>query len=121
MRLIAVQLGLALTVAAAGVSYLFDRTVALGLLMGGVAGVVAFWIVAVRVEKLASGPKRSVYSFSFRWSLIGLAIQAIALWRAFLLDRETMRGMLAAAAGLFIIRLVVAFLGFTGLDLKEGE
>lgn len=121
LRLMAVQLALTLTVAVGGVAFLFDKTVALGLLMGGVAGVVAFWIVAVRVERLAARPKRGVYSRTVRWSLIRLAIYAVTLWRAYLLDSETMRGLFAAVAGLFIIRLVVAFLGLTGLDLKQGE
>jgi hypothetical protein len=121
MRLMAVQLALTLSVAAGGVAFLFDKTVALGLLMGGVAGVVAFWIVAVRLERPATGPKRGVYSPAVRWSLIRLVIYAVTLWRAYLLDRETMRGLFAAAAGLFIIRLVVVFLGLTGLDLEQGE
>lgn len=121
MRLMAVQLALTLTVAAAGVAFLFDKTVALGLLMGGVAGVVAFWIVAVRVERLATGPKRGVYLPAARWSFIRLVIYAVTLWRAYVLDRETMRGLFAGAVGLLIIRLVVVFLGLTGLDLKQGE
>jgi len=121
MRLMAVQLALTLTVAAGGVAFLFDKTVALGLLMGGVAGVVAFWIVAVWTEKLATRSKRGVYFLTVRWSLIRLGIYAVTLWRAYLLDRETMRGLFAAAVGLFIIRLVVVFLGLTGLDLKQGE
>ena len=121
MRLMAVQLALTLTVAAGGVAFLFDERVALGLLMGGVAGVVAFWIVAVWAEKLATASKRGVYFHAVRWSLIPLVIYAVTLWRAYLLDRETMRGLFAAAAGLFIIRLVVVFLGLTGLDLKQGE
>jgi len=121
MRLMAVQLALALTVAGGGVAFLFDKTVALGLLMGGVAGVVAFWIVAVWTEKLATAAKPGVYLRAVRWSLIRLVIYALTLWRAYLLDPETMRGLFAAAAGLFIIRLVVVFLGLTGLDLKQGE
>ena len=121
MRLMAVQLALTLTVAAGGVAFLFDKTVALGLLMGGVAGVVAFWIVAVWAEKLATASKRGVYLHTVRWSLIPLILYAVALWRAYLLDPETMRGLFAAAAGLFIVRLVVVFLGLTGLDLKQGE
>ena len=121
MRMMAVRSALALTVAAGGVAFLFDKRVALGLLMGGVAGVVAFWIVAVWAEKVAMASKRGVYFHAVRWSLIRLIIYAVTLWRAYVIDRETMRGLFAAAAGLFIIRLVVIFLGLTGLDLKQGE
>jgi len=121
MRLMAVRLSLMLVMAAAAVAFVFDRVVAHGLLLGGVAGVLAFWIVAVRLEKLASQSGNRVYTFSAWLSAVQLALYALALGRAYWLDRETLRGFVAAAVGLFIIRVVVVLLGLTGLDLKRED
>ncbi len=119
MRLIAVRVSLALTMIAAAIGYAFEREIALGILMGGFAGVIAFWALAVHMEKLATASRDRVYWVAFKWSFMRLALYGIALWRAYELDRESLHGLLAAVAGLFVIRLVVVFLGLTGLDLDK--
>ena len=121
MRLMAVRIGVLLTVVAAAVAYLWDKIVAQGLLLGGVAGVLMFWVLARRLEKLATASEGKVYSLSVGWRLVELFIYAAVLGRAYALDRVSLRGLLAAVGGLFIIRLVTVFLGFTGLDLKREE
>jgi hypothetical protein len=43
------------------------------------------------------------------------------LWWSFNLDRDSYHGLIAAAIGLFIVRIVLVVLGITGLDLKKQE
>lgn len=119
IRLMAVRISLIVTAVAAAVGYMFEREIALGLLMGSIAGIVAFWVLAVQLERLASAPRNRVYWMAFRWSFIRLILYGFTLWRAYALDRESLHGLLAAVAGLFVIRLVVVFLGLTGLDLDR--
>lgn len=120
-RLMTVKLSLILIVLAAGSALVFDWIVAQGFLLGGLAGVIAFWILARTVEKFASIPKEKLQSYSFRLTLVRLVIYALVLYRAYTLDEETWHGLLAAVAGLLITRVVIIFLAITGHDLKQGK
>jgi len=126
-RLVAVRLSTVITLVTGGVAFVFDKVVAHALLLGGLGGVLGFWIVAIQVEKLATRPADTVHSRSIKWTFLQYAIYAAVLGRAFTLDRSSVKGMIAGVAGLFIIQLVVAFLGLTGLDRRvtdrdaEGE
>jgi len=114
-----VKYSLAFLAVAGAVAFYFDRIVAQGLLLGGLAGVVAFWIMALRVEKLAQQPANRVQSEIFKGMAIRMAIYALSLGRAYYLDTETMHGLLAAVLGLFVTHLVMIILGITGLDLRK--
>lgn len=118
-RLMTVRLALVLSLVAALVAYGFDPIVARALMGGGIAGVLAFWIGARHVERLATTPPSSVKSYAYRWTALRLAFYAVVLYWAYRLDRDTLRGLLAAAGGLLIIRFVVILVGLTGLDLRE--
>jgi len=118
-RLLSVRLALLVTAIGAGIVFPISRPAAQGLLMGGIGGVLTFWIMAVRIEKLAQLPPNKLKSKSFVWTLVRCAVYGVILWQAYLLDTETMRGFIAAAAGIFIIRLVVVFIGITGLDMRK--
>lgn len=119
-RLIAVRLSLLITILCAAVLYVFfGRIVAHGLLLGGIAGTLLFWITAVRTEKLAKTSSKRL-----KWNTSGLMIFkymvfSVTLWQSYNLDKETMRGFIASAAGIFIINLVLLILGLTGLDLRK--
>ena len=119
LRLMAVRIALVLTMIAAAVAYLLDPLYAHGLLLGGIAGVLVFWITARQLEKLAGRAAGGVYSLPTWWSVVRFAVYGLVLARAYMLDRESLGGLWSALAGLFIIRLVLVFLGFTGLDLKQ--
>ena len=118
-RLLTVKASLVLVALAAGAAFFFDRVVAQGFLLGGLAGVLAFWMLARSVEKFASIPKQKLQSYSFRLTLVRMVIYALVLYRAYSLDRESMHGLLAAVAGLLITRFVIIILAFTGHDLKQ--
>lgn len=114
----AVRLGLMLTALLAGGAYLLDSVVAHGLAMGGIAGVLVFWVIALRVEKLANAAQPKVHSLSLWWTLLRYLVFGLVIWRASLLDTSSFRGILGAVAGLFIIQGVIIFLGMTGLDRR---
>jgi hypothetical protein len=120
-RLMAVRLSLALSVVAAGITFFVaDRVIAQGLLMGGLAGTLAFWLLSFRVEKLATAPPGQLKLISLRWSAFRYAIYGVALYRAYVLDTETYHAFIAAAVGLLIIHVVLVFLALTGMDM-QGE
>lgn len=121
MRRMAVAVALAALFAAALIAVFFSRIVAQGLLLGGIAGVLAFWIQSLRVEKLARATPDKVEFAIVKWTFFRMFLYAVTLWRAYLLDRESMHGLLAAVAGLFFIQFALIFLAFTGLDLKLGK
>ena len=121
-RVFAVRISLALTLIAAIALYpLFGRTASIGMLLGGIAGAVVFWITARQVEKLAIQIENGVYSVPVKWRIAGLAVYAAVLIRGYTMDKEHFVGLFAVAAGLFMIRLAVVILGITGLDLPKEE
>ncbi len=120
-RLMAVRFALVLTVAGAGAVYLWSGAAAQGFLMGGIAGILSFWMEAVRLEKVASRGGSNVKFAALAWTAFRFAIFGAVLVRAYTLDRERMLGLLGAAAGIFVIRFVIAFLGITGMDLNGGR
>lgn len=119
-RLMAVRLGLVLTLVAAAVAFPFSVLVAKGIAMGALAGILAFWLFALRMEKVA-GRGGSIEGMAVTWTFIRLAIYAAVLVRALFMDQEQYTAMLGAVGGLFIIRIVLVFLAFTGMDLQPEE
>lgn len=120
-RMMAVRAALALTGLGALGAYAFDRRVALGVMMGGIGGVLGFWLIARWAEKLANPDGNKVKSAAYKWTGVRLLIYGLVLGRAYLLDPEGFRGFWGAVGGLLIIRAVVLVLGVTGLDLKPEE
>jgi hypothetical protein len=116
-----VRIAIALTTVAALVAFPFNGLVAQGIAMGGIGGTVAFWLFAYRMEKFAVRGEGSLAAFAMRWSFIRLGIYAAVLVRAVYLDMEHFTALLGAVGGLFITRMALVFLAFTGLDLKQGE
>jgi hypothetical protein len=102
--------------------YAYDPVIGLGLLMGGIGGVLAFWIEAIRIEKVASsGPKR-VQSSVYGLTVVRLLIYGLVLYKAFTLKPDSLPlGLIGAVCGLFIVRVVCVVLGLTGLDLRKRE
>lgn len=121
-RYFAVGLSLGATVVSVSVSFLLGlRIIGMGLLYGGLAGTVTFWILAYRVQKFAEQDPHAIQSEVYRWTFVRLVIYGVALYRAYTLDTITYHGLFAALAGLFIIRLVLTVLAVTGWDKKRGD
>ena len=106
-----------LTGIAALVAFPYSPIVTQGLLLGGIAGVIGFWMMDGSLVKLATTPGSKVQFAVLAWSLYRFGFYGAVLFKAYTLDRETYHGMLAAVAGILIVRFVLMFLGFTGIDL----
>ena len=118
-RLMAIRGTLLITFLAAGITYIFDPIAAKGLLAGGICGAVGFWLNARNAEKLAFMTRAKVNSAVYRSTLIRMGLYALAFYWSFTLDRETMHGLLGALGGMFVIQIVLIFLGLTGFDLRK--
>ena len=120
-RLMTVRIALLLTLVGGVAAAAFSMTAAKGILAGGITGILAFWITALRLEKLALNSGNKVTLIKVPGPLLSLGLYAITLVWAFSLDPDSLLGLLAAFGGLMIVRLVQAGLGLTGLDLKKAE
>lgn len=121
-RLFAVRIAMMLTLVAAILTYpLFGRAASIGLLMGGVAGALVFWVTARRLEKVAQQGANVLCSVPSTWRMLGFLVYALVLARAYTLDTEGLSGLIAAVVGLFMIRIAAIALGLTGLDLPKEE
>lgn len=120
-RLMAVRLGLGLTLIATIGAYWWAPVAGKAVLGGGIAGVLAFWITARRMEKLAEDAQSTIYSVSVKWAVARLALYVVTLYWGYRLDPQGYVGLFAAGAGLLLIRVAVILLGLTGLDLTQGQ
>ncbi len=119
-RLAAVRMSLLITAAMAAAAYLFvDGVVAQGILLGGVAGVLGFWIMGVRLEKLANIAPGKIYFSALTWTSLRFLLYGAALTRAYMIDREELHGLLGAVAGILVIHFVMIFIGLTGMEMPS--
>ena len=120
-RLTAVRYSFAMTVVAAiGASY-WSRIAVQGVLLGALAGILGFWIMAVRLEKVATTQPEKIHFFALTWSMVRFLLYGAVLLRAHFLDRNSLHGIIGAVVGIFIIRFVLMYLGITGVDRGKGS
>ncbi len=120
-RVASVRLALGAMVFLAAAAFFYDPVTAQGVLLGGLAGIIGFWIMAVRLEKLAMIGEGKVKFSVLTWTYLRFALYGVVLFRAYTLDRESYHGLLGAVAGVLIIRFVIVFLGLTGFDMARSE
>ena len=119
-RLAAVRLSLSITIVMAVAAYvLTDAAAAQGVLLGGFAGVLGFWIIGVRLEKLATMAPGKVHFAALTWTSLRFLLYGAALIRAYMIDREELHGMLGAIAGILVIHFVMIFMGLTGMEMPR--
>jgi hypothetical protein len=99
-------------------AYFYDPIMAQGVLLGGIGGILGFWIIAVRLEKVAQMNPGKVKYAALTWSGMRYALYGAVLYKAFTLDRETYHGLVGALIGIMVIRFMLVFIGAFGLDLK---
>ncbi len=114
-RLAVVRYTLVVTLIAAFGAWFWSPVVSKGLLMGGMAGALGFWITGRNIQKLASPDGAPLQSFAVKWTFIRLLFYALAIYKGFTLDREHHYGLLAAVIGIFIVQIVMITLAFTSL------
>lgn len=120
-RLAVVRYTLLLSVAAAIAMWFWSPVVAKGVLMGGIAGTIGFWITGRNVEKLASPGATQLQSFAIKWTFVRLLFYALAIYKAYTLDRENYQGLIAAVVGIFFVQIVMITLAFKGLKNTRRE
>lgn len=121
-RIVTVRFALIIIMIMAAAAFkLFDAQAAQGVLLGGIAGVLGFWIIAVRLEKLATMPPGKVHFAALTWTSFRFLLYGAVLYRGYTLDREEMHGLLGALAGILVIRFVTMFMGITGLEMPKIE
>jgi len=119
-RTAAVRLSLLVTIVMAAMAYVFvDAAAAQGVLLGGLAGILGFWIIAVRLEKLANIAPGKVRYAALTWTSLRFLLYGAALTRAYMIDREELHGLLGAVAGILVIHFVMIFMGLTGLEIPR--
>ena len=119
-RSLVLRVSAALIAAFTIVALIFDVVAAEGFLIGGLAGVGGFWMMTRNLE-VANALTNGVKLRPRKWLASRLLLYAIVLYVAYNLDKVHVRGFLAAAAGLMMVRIAVTVVGFTGWDLKEPE
>lgn len=95
----------ALALCGAGTAW-FDVVAAAGLVLGGSTGLVGFWLLAARVERLRGRAPARPGRFWFAWTAVRLALYAAALLSALWLDPQRLYALIAAAIGLVLIQPV---------------
>jgi hypothetical protein len=115
-RLNIVRYTLLLTLACAAGSWPLNAVVAKGVLMGGIAGSAGFWINAYVIQKLASPNSDTLTYTAFKWTFVRLIFYALAIYKAYTLDREHYYGVIAAVVGIFLVQVVMITVAFTSLD-----
>jgi hypothetical protein len=117
-RLTTVGLSLLVTLVFAGVAWFIDPVAAQGVLLGGFAGILGFWIIAIRLEKVVHLNPEKVQFAALTYSTMRFAMYGLVLYKTFTLDRENMHGLIGGLVGIMTIRFVLVFVGVTGLDKR---
>ena len=108
----AVLISIGITAASAiGARVVFGPIPARGIVLGGIAGILGFWIIAVRLQRLLPAPPEKVKFFVLTMSAYRFAMYGAALGVAFMLDRDKGTGLAGAVAGILIIRFVLVAYG----------
>ena len=99
-------------------AYFYDPITAQGVMLGGIGGILGFWIIAVRLEKIVQINPGKVKYAALTWSGMRYGLYGAVLYKAFTLDRETYHGLVGALIGIMVIRFMLVFIGTFGLDQK---
>ncbi len=117
-RLMAVRLSMTIVMVLSALALLIDRITAQGVLIGGIAGILGFWVIAIRLEKVAREKPSKVQYATLTWSFYRYGLYGLVLYKAFSLDKETYHGLLGALVGIYVIQLVLRYLAITGRDQR---
>ncbi len=114
-RLAVVRYTMTLSLVTCAATFYWSPVVAKSVLMGGLAGALGFWITGRNVEKLATSDATQLQSSAVKWTFVRLFFYALAIYKAYTLDRELYHGLIAAVIGIFFVQIVMITLAFTRL------
>ncbi len=100
------------TIVVAAVAYGIKGEVAAeGALLGGAAGAMGFWAMALRLEQIALVRPERLAVAATAWTFYRILIYGAFLTAAYALDRETYYGLFGAMAGLLSTRITITMVG----------
>jgi hypothetical protein len=91
----------------AAAAWPFDPNVSKGVLLGGFAGTIGFWITARNMGVLTTPGAEKLELYAFKWALVRLGCYGAAISLAFTFDREDYHGLIGAVAGIFLVQIVM--------------
>ena len=103
----------------AAAAWPFDPNVSKGVLLGGFAGVIGFWITARNMGVLTTPGAEKLELYAFKWALVRLGCYGAAISLAFTFDREDYHGLIGAVAGIFLVQIVMIGRAFLGQRKKR--
>ncbi|HNR32543.1 MAG TPA: ATP synthase subunit I [Candidatus Hydrogenedentes bacterium] len=112
-----------LAVSVAGTAW-FDTAAVAGLLLGGAAGLVGFWLLATRVERLRGRMPQHPERFWAVWTAARFGLYAAALLASWFIDPARLYALIAAAAGLLLmqpVQMAAAFLSLNRDIVKQDD
>ena len=110
-----VRYTLALTAAVTLGALPLNTVVARGVLLGGIAGAIGFWLNTLVFRRIATQDPATLTSTAVKWSFVRLMFYALAIYTAYTLDREQYHGLFAAVVGILLVQVVMVTIAFTRL------
>ncbi len=103
------------TVVLAAAAYLaIDEAAAAGVLLGGIASIVGFRLLSVRMRQLATTAPDKLRTWMVVGAYMRLIVYGLFLFAGYWLDRETLHGFFGALAGLMAARFVSIYGSLVG-------
>lgn len=100
-----------LTIASAAIAWQWSPHAARGLVIGGAAGALGFWMTYRNARSLASIPKDEIPFRVYRWTFLRVVVYGSALLVAYRIDPGGRAALLGAAGGLIIARVAMIATG----------
>lgn len=99
--------GIVATCSAVIVAGLFDLAAAMGIALGGVAGTLAFWLLARQTAGMMGLSPTQVGAHIYRGMFVRLVLYGLTLTLAYFLDTGDMHVFAGAAGGIILVRFAV--------------
>ena len=98
----------------AAAAWPFDPNISKGVLLGGFAGTLGFWITARNMSVLTTPGAEKLELYAFKWALVRLGCYGAAISLAWTFDREQYHGLIAAVLGILLVQVVMIGRAFVG-------
>ena len=98
--------GIATIILSGAVYFAIDEDAAAGVLLGGIAGVLGFRLLAGRVERLSTIPPQKLHAAMIAGTYMRLAVYGAFLAAGYYLDPDRLHGFFGTLAGIMLVRFV---------------
>ncbi|GMV99735.1 MAG: hypothetical protein AMXMBFR84_08740 [Candidatus Hydrogenedentota bacterium] len=99
------------TVGVAVAALTISPTAAQGVVVGGLSGAIALWLMARQMTRFPTLPKEAIAAHVYRSSFIRILLYGLALMVSFFMDTQAMFGLLGAVVGILITHVVLVLFG----------